>query len=146
MNKNYNSIFRIVAYVSFATLAFFLLKNYLFKVSAATAVENFRSIYILDFWNSINVGFLSSKYFFSFVLLFPLIVSVFYLLLYISLKFFGSDYRNFYYIKEITIFFGFLYFFFFILILIDFVYYIEIHKLYFNITEEEMRLFLRKNN
>jgi hypothetical protein len=144
MNNNYNSIFRIVAYISSATLVFIFIKNYLSKSSASTAVENLRSIYILDFWNSINIGFLSSKYFFSFVLLFPLMVSLGYLLLYISLKFFGFEYKNFSYVKEITIFFGFLYFFFFILILIDFVYYIEIHKLYFNVTEEEMRLFLRK--
>jgi hypothetical protein len=144
MNKNSNIILKIFLFV----VVFYLLLNtfleYFVFQNNETVIENVRSLYILDFWNLINFGFLNSKFFFSFVLVFPLLVSLGYLLLYVSLKFFGFEYKNFYYIKEFTIFFGFLYFFFFILILIDFIYYIEIHKLYFNVTEEELRLLLKK--
>ena len=144
MKKNSNLFLRIFLFL----VVFYLLVNTFFEYfvnqNTGDVVENIRALYILDFWNYINIGFLNSKFFFSFVLMFPLIVSLGYLLVYISLKFFGSQYKNFSYIKEMTVFFGFLYFFFFILILIDFVYYIEIHKLYFNVTDEELQFLLKK--
>ena len=144
MNKNNNIFLKIFLFL----IVFYLFLSIFFDSFMdqynESVVENLRSLYILDFWNTVNFGFINSKFFFSFVLIFPLIVSLGYLLLYVSLKIFGYEYKNFYYIKEFTIFFGFLYFFFFMLILIDFVYYIEIHKLYFNVTEEELKLLLKK--
>ena len=144
MKKNSNLFLRIFLFL----VVFYLLINTFFEYfvnqNTGDVVENIRSLYILDFWNYINVGFLNSKFFFSFVLTFPLIVSLGYLLVYVSLKILGYQYKNFSYIKEMTVFFGFLYFFFFILILIDFIYYIEIHKLYFNVTDDELQFLLKK--
>ena len=92
MKKNSNLFLRIFLFL----VVFYLLVNTFFEYfvnqNTGDVVENIRALYILDFWNYINIGFLNSKFFFSFVLMFPLIVSLGYLLVYISLKFFGSLY------------------------------------------------------
>lgn len=105
-------------------------------------LENLRTEYLIDFWNNITFGFAGSKEFLVFVLMFPLIAAVMYVFIYISLKFFSSGYKTFFFLKESVIFFSFIYFFFFVLILIDFIYYVEIHKLFFNLTEEEINILL----
>jgi hypothetical protein len=140
-----NIFFKIIIVVLSVFFFLNLLSIFFLEDITDNIVENIRLSYMLDFWNSFNFGFLNSKFFFFFVLVFPLLVSLGYLVIYMSIKFFGSKYNNFSFIKEITIFFGFLYFFLFILILIDFVYYIEVHKLYFNVNSDELELLLKKS-
>jgi len=105
-------------------------------------IGKFCVFFLIDFWNKINLGFLTSKFFIYFLLMYPLLIAVIYLVVYLNIKFFGYKYSNFHKIKELTIFFGFLYFFLFILLLIDFIYYIEFHKLYFNMKEDDINFFL----
>jgi hypothetical protein len=108
--------------------------------------EYIRSEYFIDLWSSWTLGIASSKEFLVFVLVFPLIVALGYLSFYISIKFFSYDYKTFFYLKESVIFFSFIYFFFFVLILIDFIYYVEVHKLFFNLSEEEINILLNIKN
>jgi hypothetical protein len=101
-----------------------------------------RSEYFIDIWNNITFGLIGSQNFLVFVLIFPLIVALGYLIIYISDKYIFLNYYTFSYLKEAVIFFSFIYFFFFVLLLIDFIYYVEVHKLFFNLSEEEINTIL----
>jgi hypothetical protein len=98
----------------------------------------FRSEYLIDIWESISFGVIGSKKFLIFVLIFPLIVSVGYLIIHLFDKYISLNYYTFSYLKGAVIFFSFVYFFFFVLILIDFIYYVEVHKLFFSLSEEQI--------
>lgn len=104
--------------------------------------EFLRSEYLIDMWHVLTFGLMGSHFFLFFVLTFPLMVSLAYLLFYLGGKILPFNYSLFYYIKESVVLFSFLYFFFFILILIDFLYYVELHKVFFSLSENEMAKFL----
>lgn len=100
--------------------------------------EFIRSEYLIDIWHVLTFGLMGSHSFLFFVLTFPLLISLAYLAFYFGGKVLPFNYSLFYYLKESIIFFSFLYFFFFVLILIDFLYYVELHKVFFSLGEEEM--------
>ena len=64
MKKNSNLFLRIFLFL----VVFYLLVNTFFEYfvnqNTGDVVENIRALYILDFWNYINIGFLNSKFFF----------------------------------------------------------------------------------
>jgi hypothetical protein len=105
-----------------------------------------KSEYLIDIWNSISFGLVGSKFFLIFVLIFPLIVSLGYLIIHVGDKYILLNYYTFGYLKEAVIFFSFVYFFFFVLILIDFIYYVELHKLFFSFSEEEINTLINLKN
>jgi hypothetical protein len=98
---------------------------------------NEKAEYLIDLWYNLTFGIFGSKYFLFFVLIFPLIIALLYLGFYMGGKILPFNYSIFYYLKESVIFFSFLYFFLFVLILIDFIYYLEMRKVFFMMDLEQ---------
>lgn len=92
-------------------------------------LDNLRVIFFNSFWDGFFL-FLHTKFFILFVLFFPVLVCVFYFVLFLFGRFYTVSYKKIMESKQLIVFFGFFYFFLFVILFSDFIFYTETYRLF----------------
>jgi hypothetical protein len=92
-------------------------------------LDNLRVIFFDSFWDGFFL-FLHTKFFILFVLFFPVLVCVFYFVLFLFGRFYTVSYKKIMESKQLIVFFGFFYFFLFVILFSDFIFYTETYRLF----------------
>ena len=98
-------------------------------VGGSFFLDNLRVVFFNSFWDSFFF-FLHTKFFILFVLFFPVLVCIFYFVLFLFGRFYLVSYQKIMESKQLVVFFGFFYFFLFVILFSDFIFYTETYRLF----------------
>ena len=98
-------------------------------VGGSFFLDNLRIIFFNSFWDVFFL-FLHTKFFILFVLFFPVLVCIFYFVLFLFGRFYIISYQKIMESKQLVVFFGFFYFFLFVILFSDFIFYTETYRLF----------------